>query len=98
MLEALIEDYEVYDAAGAHIGYSCDLNTALAQVNKQVASIKASQTPNPAGAPTVVVPTGPALDMPNSGSGVSGERPEFKSLPEAMEWEQDQQLAKMRKK
>jgi hypothetical protein len=102
MLEALIEDYEVRDASGAHIGYSCDLNQALAQVNKQIASIKAAQASAPAAVAAGVLdekpPTGPALDMPNSGSGTSGARPEFKTLGEAMEWEQDQQLANARKK
>jgi hypothetical protein len=95
MLEALIEDYEVLDAKGDHIGYSCDLNQALAQVNKQIASIKATQA---AGTPAPAVATGPALDMPTSGSGSTSDRPEPKSLDEAMEWAQDQQLAAARKK
>ena len=92
MLEAIIGDYEVFDSAGDHIGYSCDLDKALAQVNRQIESIqktRATQVP-------VVAPTGPALDMPNS-SGSSGARPEFKSLGEAMEWEQNQQLNKLKK-
>lgn len=101
MLEALIEDYEVYDSKGAHVGYSCDLNKALAQVNKQIASIQAARSaaaPAADGGTPSAAPTGPALDMPNSGSGVSGDRPDFKTLGEAIEWEQDQQLARGRKK
>jgi hypothetical protein len=103
MLEALIEEYEVLDAKGVHIGYSCDLSKALAQVNRQVESIQASQRASHAandgkegGDPPV--PTGPALDMPNAGSGTSGQRPEFKSLGEAMEWQQNQELANGQKK
>jgi hypothetical protein len=102
MLEALIEDYEVLDAKGVHIGYSCDLHKALAQVNKQIESIQAAQRAVHAandgkdgGDP---IPTGPALDMPNSGSGVSGQRPDFKNLSEAMEWQQNQELENARKK
>jgi hypothetical protein len=98
MLESLIEDYEVLDDKGVHIGYSCDLNQALAQVNRQIASIKAAQVADTSAAAAPVVPTGPALDMPNSGSGMTGDRPDFQSLGEAMEWQQNQELANARKK
>ena len=94
MLEAIIGDYEVFDASGDHIGYSCDLDKALAQVNRQIASIQATRATQVA----PVEPSGPALDMPNSGAGTSGARPEFKSLGEAIEWDQNQQLEKLRKK
>jgi hypothetical protein len=104
MLEALIEDYEVLDAKGVHIGYSCDLNKALAQVNKQIESIQAAQAATHAantgkeGGDPPPPTTGPSLDMPNTGSGITGQRPDFKNLSEAMEWQQNQELENARKK
>jgi hypothetical protein len=92
MFDALIEGHEVEDAEGNHIGYDIDLNQALSQVNNMVERIKGSQTAPPAPS------TGPALDMPNTGSGITGQRPEFKSVAEAMEWAQDQQIADGKKK
>jgi hypothetical protein len=89
MLDALIEDYEVYDDNNNHIGYSCDLDKALAQVNKQVSAIQASR-PAPA-------PTGPAVDMPTTGGTTGIAATEFKSLSEAMEASQDAQLSKLGK-
>lgn len=95
MLDSLLEDYEITDDAGDVIGYSCDLNKALAAVNRQVKMIQSRYT---GGAGVKPAPTGPALDTPstspqqNGGTGM----PEFKSVAEAMEWQQDQLLAKMR--
>jgi len=97
MLDSIIEDYEVTDSNGDIIGYSCDLNKALAAVNRQVRVIQqryakqAAQTPKEG-------PSGPALDTPSVGSnGDNGsQRPQFKSVAEAMEWEQDQILARMK--
>ena len=88
MLDALIEDYEVYDEKGETIGYSVDLNKALAQVNKQVAAIKKNSVPK---AP----PTGPAVDMRSSGSGNTVTDKDFKSLAAALEATQDEQLRKL---
>lgn len=91
MFDALIEGYEVEDAEGNHIGYSVDLNQTLARVNDMVERIKGSQAAPPA------TPTGPALDMPNSGS-ADGQRKEPKNVAEALEMLQDQQLADGKKK
>lgn len=88
MLDALIEDYEVNDADGNPIGYSIDLNKALAQVNKQVAAIQQTAQKKP--------PTGPAIDMPVSGSGNVGNEKPITSLAEAMEAQQNAQLEKLR--
>lgn len=94
MFDSLIEDYEVTNDKGEVIGYSCDLNKALEQVNRQVASLR-QYTSTLSAKPAA---TGPALDMPTGNSTVrNGERPEFKSIEEAMEWEQDQLLAKLKK-
>lgn len=99
MFDAVIEDYEITDSSGNVIGYSCDLNTALGAVNRQVAVIQEWGKANVPEQEDRDKPTGPALDMKNSAGAVAkpGEKPNFKSLAEAMEWEQDQLLAKMRK-
>ena len=92
MLDALIEDYEVYDESGAHIGYSIDLDKALDRVNKQVALIKQSKE---AAALPQKQPTGPALDMKTSSGGApDGKR--ITSLADALEAKQDEALAKLR--
>ena len=91
MLDSIIEDYEVRDNDGDIIGYSCDLNKALAAVNRQVRAIQQRYAHHQQ---TVTeTPSGPALDTPTMGN-TSGEqaKPQFKSLAEAMEWQQDQLL------
>lgn len=95
MFESIIEDYEVTDKDGNVVAYSCDLDKALAAVNRQVRVIQErfSKQASTQAAP----PSGPALDTPSTGSGKQGEgRPQFKSIEEAMEWQQDQLLAKMK--
>ena len=109
MIDAFIEDYEILDNSGNIIGYSCDLNKVLNAVNRQIKRVQdGNQTAEqPAGVtqtqttqtPPVTVPQSPALDM-RTGSGIpSAEgKPEFKSVAEAMEWEQDQQLKALQEK
>ena len=91
MLDSLIEDYEVKDDDGNAIGYSCDLDKALAQVNRQISKLtergKALHPKQEKPAPTE-----PALDMPQSTGSSENKPPQFKSLEEAMAWSQDQQL------
>lgn len=91
MLDALIEDYEVTDSDGDVIGYSVDLNAALAQVNRQIESIKASAVKPE--------PTSPSVDMPVSGSsqGAGTNRP-IQSLAEALEMQEERKLASFRNK
>ena len=94
MLDAVLEDYEVTDRDGNVVSYSCDLDKALSAVNRQV---KAIQSRYSKGKATVAEPSGPALDTPSTTSGkAEGGKPQFKSIAEAMEWEQDQLLAKMK--
>ena len=96
MFESIIEDYEVTDKDGNVVSYSCDLDKVLAAVNRQVKKIQErfAKQAAPAAKPA---PTGPVLDTPSSNGGAqSGGKPQFKSIEEAMEWEQDQILAKMR--
>lgn len=98
MFEAIIEDYEVTDKDGDVIGYSCDLDKALAAVNRQVSAIQRryASTHTQQAKPTTP-PTGPVLDTPSTNGNLgSNAKPQFKSIAEAMEWEQDQILAKMR--
>ena len=91
MLDSLIEDYEVRDEDGNAIGYSCDLDKALAQVNRQISKLtergKALHHKQEKPARTE-----PALDMPQSTGSSENKPPQFKSLAEAMAWSQDQQL------
>lgn len=94
MFDSVVEDYEIKNDNGDVVGYTCNLNQVLAMVDRQVEKIQAyakTQTPPEQ-------PKGPALDMKNSAqvANRSGEKPQFKSLAEAMEWEQDQLLAKMK--
>lgn len=98
MVESIISDYEVHDNQGNLVGYSCNLDSVLEQVNRQIAGIQ-SRLGNVMQTKQEEQPSGPALDMKSSATGVAnGERPEFKSIAEAMEWEQDQILAKQRQK
>ncbi len=91
MFDSLIEDYEVKDEDGNAIGYSCDLDKALAQVNRQISKLtergKALHPKQEKPAPTE-----PALDMPQSTGSSENKPPQFKSLAEAMSWSQDQML------
>lgn len=94
MLDNIIEDYELTDNSGNVIGYSCDLNKALAQVDRQVASIRQYASSRGTAAPA----TGPALDMPTGNSTVrNGEGVAPKSLAEALEFQQNQILANRKK-
>lgn len=92
MFESIIEDYEIKDNDGDLVGYSCDLNRALAAVNRQVKTMQARFK----SAPRQAEPTGPALDMKNSASQAPQGKREFKSIAEAMEYQQDQLLEKMK--
>lgn len=98
MFDNVIEDYEVKDANGNVVGYSCDLDKALALVDRQIAMIQnyaksRQQTQQPQ-----QQPTGPALDMKTTGGTVDpGEQAAPKSLAEAMEIIQNKQLEKMRR-
>lgn len=96
MLDSLIEDYEVKDEDGNAIGYSCDLDKALTQVNRQIAKLtERGKALHPK--QEKPVPTEPALDMPQSTGSSENKPPQFKSLAEAMSWSQDQMLKKGRK-
>lgn len=103
MLDNLLEDYEIVKN-GEVVGYSCDLNKALAAVNRQVKTIqekyRMSKPAETEAAPAKPEPKGPALDMKKAASDASkpGKKPEFKSIAEAMEWEQNQLLAQLKEK
>ena len=94
MFESIIEDYEVTDSSGNIISYTCDLDKALAAVNRQVSVIKQRFSSGNTGQ---AKPSGPALDTPSTSRTSTEEgKPQFKSIEEAMEWEQDQLLTKMK--
>lgn len=95
MFDDVIEDYEIHDENGDVIGYKCDLDAALATVNRQVERIQSWAKAN---APKEnKVQSRPAMDMPSHGAGPEDARPSFKNLAEAMEWEQDRILANRKK-
>lgn len=98
LMEAIIEDYEIKDANGETYGYSCDLNQVLTQVNKQIAKIQSSQSPSQPGTASLDTPTqtSPVVDMPAGGGASEPGTPQFKSQAEALEYAQDQMLAKLR--
>lgn len=101
MFEAVIEDYEVTDKDGNVVGYNCDLDMALAAVNRQIAAVQNyySKTHAAKANEPEKKPSGPALDTPSTGgTAQQNGKPQFKSIAEAMEWEQDQLLAKMKGK
>lgn len=90
MLDSIIEDYEVTDDNGDVIGYSCDLNRALAQVERQISVIQKNYAGKAA---QKQEPSGPAVDMKAGASQTeSNGKPEFKSLAEALAWTQEQKL------
>ena len=85
MFDNIIEDYEIKDESGDVIGYSCDLNKVIAQVNRQVKYIQNYTKSNRKPA------TGPAIDMPNASTSKSGSQQPRKidSLAAALEAQQD---------
>lgn len=96
MFDNVIEDYEIKDSNGDVVGYSCDLDKALALVERQITMIQGyakqhqqQQKPEP---------QQPLLDMKTSSGAVqAGEQSAPTSLAEALERVQDQQLAKMKR-
>lgn len=99
MLDSILEDYEITDSNGDVIAYSCDLDKALAAVNRQVAALQGYGRQRAQSKPPAP-PTGPALDTPSTNAGQQGNdtKPKFKSLAEAMEWEQNRLLEESRNK
>lgn len=95
MFENVIQDFEIKDKDGKVIGYSCDLDKALALVDRQVAMIQNYAKQRKQAQPTT--PTGPALDMKTSNGAVfGGDRTQPKSLEEAMEFYQNRELEKIK--
>ena len=97
MFEDMIEDYEIKDKSGKVIGYSCDLDKALAVVERQVSRIQSYAKQHSQAQPEQQ-PSGPVLDMKTSSGAIpSGEQAPPGSLAEAMERLQDAQLSKVKR-
>jgi hypothetical protein len=96
MLDTVLEDYEVKDPqSGDVIGYSCDLDKALALVDRQVSMIQGYAKAHAQKEP----PSGPVLDMKTSSGAVrpsTGDKGAPTSLAEALEIMQDNQLERLR--
>ena len=96
MFENVIEDYEIKDSKGEIIGYSCNLDKALALVDRQISMIQGYAKQH--AAEQKPVPTAPALDMKTSSGAVpNGNQTPVNSLEEAMLRIQDAELAKLKK-
>lgn len=97
MFDNIIEDYEIKDNDGNVVGYSCDLDKALALVDRQIAMIQNYAKQHQAQQPETQKPSGPALDMKTSSGAVQvGNDAPPSSLAEAMERLQDVQLSKIK--
>lgn len=96
MFDNVIEDYEIKDNQGKVVGYSCDLDKALALVDRQISMIQSYAKQRQQAQPEQA--SAPALDMKTSSGAVpSGEQEAPTSLAEAMERLQDAELAKMKR-
>lgn len=99
MLDSILEDYEVLDDSGEVVSYSIDLDKALSAVNRQVQVIQSRFAGQAKQAPEAKPePTGPALDMPSTSGHADDGVPQFRSLAEALEWKQNQMLAKQKER
>lgn len=97
MLDNIIEDYEIKDSNGSVIGYNCDLDKALAAVERQIKMIQ--DYVKTTGNQQQQKPTGPALDMKTSSGAVpAGNESAPTSLAEAMERIQNRELEKLKRK
>lgn len=97
MFENVIEDYEIKDGNGDVIGYSCDLDKALALVDRQINMIQGYAKQHQQ--KQKEEPSGPALDMKTSSGAVqAGNDTPPASLAEAMERLQNAQLDKLKNK
>lgn len=100
MLDNVIQDYEIKDEGGKVVGYNCDLDKALALVDRQISMIQnyAKQQSSASQQQTAQQATGPALDMKTSNGAVAtGDKPVPQSLAEAMERQQDALLESLKK-
>lgn len=99
MFDNVIEDYEIHDDTGKLVGYSCDLDKALALVERQITMIQNyAKQHQPQPSKQQQTAHGPALDMKTSSGAVqTGDRPAPKSLAEAMERLQDAELEKFKR-
>jgi len=99
MFENFIEDYEVRNDKGELVGYSCDLDKALASVDKQIATIqnyaKSMQQKQQS---EQQQPAGPALDMKTSSGAMSAGDIKIDSLEKALEFEQNKLIESLNRK
>lgn len=95
MFDNIVQDYEIKNDKGEVMGYSCDLDKALALVERQVSMIQnyAKQHRQQQQQP----PTGPAVDMKASGGVTTDHKQAPTSLEEAMLRKQDELLEKMKR-
>lgn len=95
MFDNVIQDYEIRDDKDKIIGYSCDLDKALAMVDRQIAMIqnyaKSHQAQQQA------KPTGPVLDMKSSNGAMNnGGDIKLNSVEDALGYLEDKKLSKLK--
>lgn len=84
VFDQLIEPYVIKDSTGMEIGFNCDLMAAKAQADKLCETFGTSANAVSQAPSEQTVPTGPALDMPTSGSSNPQNDPEVpKNLNDA---------------
>lgn len=97
MFDNVISDYEIKDDDGDVIGYSCDLDKALALVEKQITTIQTYAKNMQQQQPQQQKPSGPALDMKNSSGAIQAGDVQINSLEQALEFEQNKLLDSLKK-
>ncbi len=89
-VDSLIKDYEVLDADGEVFGYSCDFNRILRQANGMISGLNQWASEH-----IQKTSSEPALDMKSAAKDAGQADPSnFKSLAEAIEFQQNQLLNK----
>ena len=96
LFDAMLEGYEVTDANGNVVGYSCDLEKMNNLMERQISTIQAYGQKS--GQTTTPPASGPALDMKADHSGNRYDDEPPKDLNEAMERLQNKQLEDYRAK
>lgn len=95
MFDNVIQDYEIRDDKDKIIGYSCDLDKALAMVDRQIAMIQSYAKSHQA--QQQAKPTGPVLDMKtSSGAMRDSEDIKLNSIEDALGYLEDKKLNKLK--
>ena len=98
IFDSMIEGYEVVDANGDIVGYSCNLEKMHEMMERQITAIQSYGKQAGITSPQQPASSGPALDMHADNSASQNDKGDPKSLAEAMQRLQDKQLEDYRSK